>query len=207
MNTIKIALLALVPFLTVSCASTQSNSDQPAAVNPDNVKEWWKRPGLFGKYATVGTAKVVANQAQARTRAEVDGRNKLAASIRSVIQSVQENWSQEAGDLLDEETLSSMLNDESFIRQMVDTTMMGSVVDRYEVADGYMYVLMKLEDAAAFENHLISKVSLPKLSQKGGDAPATEVAAETEAPAPVEKASVGKHRVRKTTNTTLERDN
>lgn len=195
------ALLALLPLFAASCQSSQSGTNGPRPVNPDTVKEWWKRPGLFGNYAAIGTAKMVANEAAARTRAEVDGRNKLAASIQSTIQSIQENWSQEAGDLMDEATLSSMLNDETFIRQMVDTAMVGSVVSRYEVADGYMYVLMTLEDPDAFHAHLISTVTVPSssITLPSGSAAAEEAEEPAEPPATW-------HRVRKTTDTEIDRD-
>lgn len=157
-NLLKIALLALLPVLGASCASTSTDSGDPPAVNPDNVREWWKRPGELGKYTSIGTAKVIGNEASARNRADVDARNKLAASIKATIQSISENWAQEAGDLTDESSLSSMFNDETFIRQVVDTTLVGSVVDRYEHSGDYIYVLMKLENPDDFLGHLVSKL-------------------------------------------------
>ncbi len=166
-TTAKLALLALASTLIVSC-----NGDGPKDNNGpgysetfDNgqggtqvVREWWNRPDAFGKYTQVGSAKVIGSETSARGRAEVDARNKLAASIKATIQSISENWSQEAGDLTDESSMSSMMNDESFIRQVVDTTLVGSVVGRYQISNGTMYVLMSLESPDEFLAHLVSKV-------------------------------------------------
>jgi hypothetical protein len=165
-TTAKLAILALASTLVVSCGSTDNKVDNGPGYNEtftgeggtQVIREWWKRPGALGKYAAIGTAKIIGNEASARNRADVDARNKLAASIKATIQSISENWSQEAGDLTDESTLSSMMNDETFIRQVVDTTLVGSVVDRYESNGGYMYVLMKLESPDDFLAHLVSKV-------------------------------------------------
>ncbi len=166
-NTAKLAILALASSLVVSCGSTDQKVDNGPGYNEtfENgqggtqvIREWWKRPGALGKYAAIGTAKIIGNEASARNRADVDARNKLAASIKATIQSISENWAQEAGDLTDESSLSSMFNDETFIRQVVDTTLVGSVVDRYGSEGGYLYSLVKLENPDDFLSHLVSAV-------------------------------------------------
>ena len=150
-----------------ACKSTSSDSGVPAGddklvVTDDQgnqkvVIEWWNNPGDVGKFAAAGAAKVHGNVNAARNRAEVQGRATLAASLKAEIQSLSELWSQEAGDNLNEESVSSMFNDETFIRQIVDTTLLGARVDRYKQVDGNMYALIILEKPETFINNIVDE--------------------------------------------------
>ena len=161
----QLAVLGLATMFA-ACKSTNSNTGVPAddkLVVSDGqggqkvVIEWWNNPGDVGKFASAGAAKVHGNVNAARNRAEVQGRATLAASLKAEIQSLSELWSQEAGDNLNEESVSSMFNDETFIRQVVDTTLLGARVDRYKQVDGNMYALVILEKPETFIDNIVDK--------------------------------------------------
>lgn len=147
-----------------ACKSTTSgvSADGKLIVTDDRgnqkvVIDWWNNPGDVGKFAAAGAARVHGNVNAARSRAEVQGRATLAASLKAEIQSLSELWTQEAGDNLNEDSVSSMFNDETFIRQVVDTTLLGARVDRYQQVDGNMYALVILEKPETFIGNIVDK--------------------------------------------------
>jgi len=112
--------------------------------------DWWNEPGsIRDTLAAVGMANVRGTaQGQARNRAEVDARGKLAAAAKAKVQSLMSNWYKEAGDNLDERTLSSYANDEGLIRQMTDLDLIGARVAKYKLVGDQQYVLMVIDDPA-----------------------------------------------------------
>ena len=50
-----------------------------------------------------------------------------------------------------------MFNDETFIRQIVDTTLLGARVDRYKQVDGNMYALIILEKPETFIDNIVDE--------------------------------------------------
>jgi hypothetical protein len=147
----------------VACKSNQPTVDGDKLVVTDGsgaqhvVVEWWNNPGDIGKFAAAGAAKIHGNIGTARNRAEVQARATLAASLKAEVQSLAELWSQEAGDNMNEDSISSMFNDETFIRQIVDTTLIGARVDRFKPVDGYMYALVILEKPETFLGNIVDK--------------------------------------------------
>ena len=97
-----------------------------------------------GRPTTIGACR----PSNARTRAEADGRAKLAATARAQMQQLISNWAKETGDLLDEASVSSLLNDETLIRQVTDTELIGARAAQYAKRDGNQYVLVVMDDPA-----------------------------------------------------------
>lgn len=157
-----LAVLALAVSLG-ACKSSPPTVDSNKLVVSDGaggqkvVIDWWNNPGDIGKFAAAGAAKVHGNIGSARNRAEVQGRAQLAAGLKAEIQSLAESWSQEAGDNMNESSISSMFNDESFIRQIVDTTLVGARLDRFKNVDGTMYALIILEKPETVLGNIIDK--------------------------------------------------
>jgi hypothetical protein len=139
----KSTLIATCFLLAAGCGSPT----QPLAeVQPET---WIDNPTLVeGTMAATGMAKLLGNEANARTRAEADGRAKLAATARAQMQQLISNWAKETGDLLNEATVSSYLNDETLIRQVTDTELIGARPAKYAQKGGNQYVLIVMDDPA-----------------------------------------------------------
>lgn len=151
-----LALLATtVAAFATGCSSTpETLNDRVAEVN-----EWWNDPGAIrDTLAVVGMAPVGANKAFARNRAEVDARNKMAATARAKIESLATNWAKETGDMFDERTRSSWLNDELLIRQFTNAEIIGARAAKMKEMDGYVYVLMVIDDPAKWTQQVGSSL-------------------------------------------------
>src|SRR5262245_59621002 len=143
MDRLLVSLIASSCTLLVGCSS----GPEPATeVDP----EIWidKRSMVEDAMAATGMAKILGNESNARTRAEADGRAKLAATARAQMQQLISNWAKETGDLLNEASLSSLLNDEALIRQVTDVELIGARVVQYAKRDGNQYVLIVMDDPA-----------------------------------------------------------
>lgn len=117
--------------------------------------EWWNEPGeIQDALVSVGSAKIIGNLTAARNSAEADARAKIAQTVQSKMQTLVTNWFKEAGDNLDDETLSSYINNEGLIRQMTDVDIVGARPVKYKQVDGYQYVLMVVEDPAKWTQFL-----------------------------------------------------
>lgn len=107
---------------------------------------WIDNPGIVeNAMAAVGSTTFVANESNARTAAEADGRAKLAASLKAEINQLVENWAKEAGDLKIKGSLSSLINTETFTRQYVDAVIRGTMADRYRKRGNTMFCLMLMQ--------------------------------------------------------------
>jgi hypothetical protein len=123
------------------------------------VSDWIDNPGdIRDTLAAVGSARILGNESSARTRAEVDARAKMAATARAQVQSLMSNWFKETGDMLDEKSISSYLNDEGLIRQLTDTEIIGARAVKYEKRDNIQYVLMVIDDADKWTKQVGSSV-------------------------------------------------
>ncbi len=128
---------------TTSCGSTPAENNGPVVTG----ESWIDNPGDIKDVLTAtGAAKILGNPSAARTRAEADGRAKIAASAKALIQSLVSNWAKETGDMLDERTISSYLNDEVLIRQITDAELIGARPVKYATRDGVQYVLIMVDD-------------------------------------------------------------
>lgn len=143
MDRLSAHLLASSCALLVGCAS----GPQPATEVEPEI--WIDKPSMVeDAMAATGMAKILGNEGNARTRAEADGRAKLAATARAQMQQLISNWAKESGDLLDEASVSSLLNDETLIRQVTDVELIGARVVQYAKRDGNQYVLVVMDDPA-----------------------------------------------------------
>jgi hypothetical protein len=132
-----------------SCALLVGCSSGPEPATEVEPEIWIDKPSMVeDAMAAVGMAKILGNEGNARTRAEADGRAKLAATARAQMQQLISNWAKETGDLLNEASLSSLLNDEALIRQVTDVELIGARVVQYAKRDGNQYVLVVMDDPA-----------------------------------------------------------
>lgn len=84
-------------------------------------------PGDKGKVLyQVGMNGTVINPAMARSRAETDGRTKLAAAVQSHVTSMIKDWMAEAVDYVNPDTNSSKQFTEAVSRAVTDVTLVGS---------------------------------------------------------------------------------
>lgn len=141
------AALIVSSFLLGTSGCGTATPDTPATTAATG--DWWNNPGdIRDSLASVGSAKLMGNLSNARTRAETDARAKLAASGRAKLQQLVQNWAKEAGDMLDEKTVSSYINDETLTRQLVDEELVGARPVRYQTEGEYVYALMIMDDPA-----------------------------------------------------------
>ena len=106
-------------------------------------------PGDRGKAIyQVGMNGTVINPAMARSRAEQDGRVKLAAAVQVHISSMMKDWMAEAVDYVNPDSNSSKQFTEAVARSVTDLTLAGSTGEKYwpeQAENGKpFYVLMKL---------------------------------------------------------------
>lgn len=132
----------------------------------EEVEGWWDNPGLIKtNLAAVGVATVVNDMTAgtARRTAEVDARAKLAEALKSRIVSLSENWSKEAGDLIQgEKSMTSLINNESMIQQFANAVVQGAVPHQYKripsSGPGTQYVLMVLHNPEEWTQNLLDEV-------------------------------------------------
>jgi len=135
------SVLAIAGLVLLPACGTTSNE----VVIPDD-DAWVDDPGkVEGTLASVGMAIFVANEGAARTSAEADARAKMAATLKSEINQLVEDWSKEAGDLQIAGSLSSYINNETFTRQYVDTEIRGARAQAYRKRGNTMYCLMLMD--------------------------------------------------------------
>ncbi|MEZ5963217.1 MAG: hypothetical protein R3F56_05145 [Planctomycetota bacterium] len=144
-----------VALFGTSCSSTPTSFQEKVA----EAGNWIDNPGdIRDTLAAVGAARVMGNISSARNRAEIDARQKMAATARAKVQSLLSNWFKETGDMLDERTMSSYMNDEGIMRQLTDTEIIGARAAKYEVRDNTQYVLMVIDDPAKWTQQVGSSL-------------------------------------------------
>jgi hypothetical protein len=139
----------LSPLIVSSCVILASCGSGPEPLNEVQPETWIDNPTMVeGVMAATGMARILGNEGNARTRAEADGRAKLAATARSQMQQLISNWAKETGDLLNDASVSSLLNDETLIRQVTDAELIGARAAKYAKREGNQYVLVVMDDPA-----------------------------------------------------------
>jgi len=134
---------ASLALYAAGCSSTPPTQAENIAA----VTNWWDEPvAIRDTLAQVGMARISGNKAFARNRAEVDARNKMAATAKAKIESLATNWAKETGDMLDQRTMASYINDENFIRQFVNDEIIGARPAKYHEQGDYQYVLMVIDN-------------------------------------------------------------
>lgn len=148
-------LAASVVVLATSCGG----SPETLREKVEEVGDWVDNPGdIRDTLAAVGAARLLGNVSSARNRAEADARAKMAATAKSKVQSLMSNWFKEAGDNLDQKSMSSYMNDEGLIRQLTDTEIIGARAAKYTVRGDTQYVLMVIDDPAKWTQQVGSSV-------------------------------------------------
>lgn len=159
MTTLAQRILPLLASSVFAFAAGCGGTPETVAEKIDEVSDWIDNPGdIRDTLAAVGSARIMGNPSNARNRAEIDARNKMAASAKTKIESYATNWAKECGDMLDEKTMSSYINDESIIRQFTDTEIIGARPVRYKVRGEIQYVLMIIDDASKWTKQVGSSV-------------------------------------------------
>ncbi len=153
-NNIKLAFVGvLLGAGLASCSSPQTvpNTPTTSTINGGVVDKWWDNVlDIQLDLAVVGSAPMLGNRSAARTSAEVNARAQMAAMKEAKMQQLVEDWAQQAGDLQIPESISSMINNEQFTRQLVDATIYGATPIKYESYEGTQYVLMVIKDVQQF---------------------------------------------------------
>lgn len=148
-------LAGSLAFVATSCGSTPSTFQEKVA----EAGNWIDNPGdIRDTLASVGASRVMGNISSARNRAELDARQKMAATARAKVQSLLSNWFKETGDMLDDRTMSSYMNDEGIMRQLTDTEIIGARAAKYEVRGDTQYVLMVIDDPAKWTQQVGSSL-------------------------------------------------
>lgn len=138
------------------CSNTTTTEDLPG--DPD---EWWNNPGLIeDAMATVGMAPLLNPRAEgpARTEAEADGRAKMAAVLKAKMNQLVENWSKNVGDLNQEASFSSYINNEAMTTQFVDAQIAGAYPFKYKKTQHNLYVLMVLKNPEEWVANLADSI-------------------------------------------------
>lgn len=151
-HTLKWAMMALVAVGLAGCASGE--------IDPNSC-DWTDSPGAVAQYmAAVGSAPILNEMAEpnARTYAEADGRAKLAASLQTKINQLVENWAKDTGDLTQNASFSSYINNELITRQFVDTEVGGAFAHKYCKVGRNMFVLVVLRKPDEWVANLANKV-------------------------------------------------
>ncbi|RME83192.1 MAG: hypothetical protein D6785_06975 [Planctomycetota bacterium] len=125
------------------------NSTKPAPKPKVSTSNWWEAPGNLQIRGYVAAFVGVANNqfnnlAAAQRSAELEAKRKIAAFLKTKIQSLSENWDKQAGDLLKKGSLSSFMNNETFTREFINTTLQGAMPLQYKNDGKNYYVLMGL---------------------------------------------------------------
>ena len=159
----KLALVgALLGLTLVSCNSTSGSSGGDSTVRDfdgKQVDEWWNNPkDLPYDLCVVGSSPVLGNPSAARTSAENNARAQMAAMKKAKVQQLIEDWAQQTGDMLQEGSLQSLINNEQFTRSVVDEDVSGARAIAYTVRDyggvQTQFVLMTLEDTTLFFDNM-----------------------------------------------------
>lgn len=133
----------------IGCGGKAKQPDQPTQ-KEDVLGDWWNNPGSVRDHlAAVGASIHLGNPAQSRNSAAADGRAQLAATLKSKIQQLVEDWAKAAGDLKVKESLSSYINNETFTRQFVDTVIVGGRPVKYHQEGDTVYCLVILDTEKA----------------------------------------------------------
>ena len=155
MFTLSIRRLSVFAACALALVAVGCSSGKNLQEGLDDEFKWWEEPGeIEDALVSVGSAKIIGNMTAARNAAEADARAKIAQTVQSQMQTMVTNWFKEAGDNLDEDTLSSYINNEGLVRQMTDVDIVGARPVKYKQVDGYQYVLMVVEDPAQWTQFL-----------------------------------------------------
>ncbi|MBN1444351.1 MAG: hypothetical protein JXA90_16690 [Planctomycetes bacterium] len=125
--------------------------------------DWVDNPGLIKDHlATVGSSPFLGNLSQARDSAVANGRAQLAATLKTRVEQLIEDWAKTAGDLnRAKETLTALVNNETFTRQFTNTEVLGTRPVRYcpshsaELKPGdTIYALVVLENPVTWQENI-----------------------------------------------------
>ncbi|RME83191.1 MAG: hypothetical protein D6785_06970 [Planctomycetota bacterium] len=126
---------------SLACNSQQTKQ-KPSWINsPSNVP-------LKGYIAAfVGTARIQGDVPSARQEAEQEARRKIAAFLKSEIRSITKNLDRQMGDLLNQNSLVSLVNNQTVTLEIIQASVQGSIPLEYYVCpeEDTVYVLVGLK--------------------------------------------------------------
>jgi hypothetical protein len=107
---------------------------------------WWQQPPQEeGKVFAIGSVIKGKNLSASRTFAIADGQAKLAMYLGSQVQALTEVYNGTGGDGVVPEGAPEFFNNESIIRSLTNTRLMGAKTLRYGSDEKYYYALLVLD--------------------------------------------------------------
>jgi hypothetical protein len=152
--------------LFVGLAACSSTSPRPPeSVLSEDVPEWvfnpafdWDQDDEPLVYYAVGRSRIIRDVNLAEENALADARADVQAFLETTIERLNEAWVAESGDLMNDASLSSAINNEMFTRQVISGTVHGvRIMTRYwDDEDYWVWVRYDAADAflGTYENEL-----------------------------------------------------
>ncbi len=148
-------LLVLTALIATACSSSKPRPAEEV-LNPA-APEWVYNPAYEWDaddeplvYYSSGRAPIFLDLDLAEEKALADGRADIGAFLEVGVQRLLEAYVGEAGDRLREGSLSSLINDQLYTRQIIDTTLSGvRIEDKWWDGD-YYYVWLKYDAGDSF---------------------------------------------------------
>ena len=148
MNWSRVISLALLTLVVVSCSSNKPRPDDN--VLNDEAPEWVYNPNVdwdaddepFTYWAT-GRARINFDLDLAEEKAFADGRADVGAFLETTIQRLLEAYIGEAGDQMNDASLSSLVNDQLYTRQVINASLSGVRTEAKWWDGEYYYVWLK----------------------------------------------------------------
>jgi len=141
-------LAAAILIVGCSSANPRPTTDVLNEEAPDWVydpsADWDADDEPFVYYAT-GMGRIGMNLNLAEAEAHSDAMSDIQAFLETTIERLGEYYAQEAGDLLDEDTKSSFVNNELFTRELVSGTVSGARIAGKWWDQDYIYVRLKFD--------------------------------------------------------------
>lgn len=145
-----IALALVAGFVVLGCSSHKPRPDE--AVLNEEAPDWVFNPNVewdaddepFVYYAT-GRARINFDLDLAEEKALADGRADVGAFLETTIQRLLESYIGEAGDQMNDASLSSLINDQLYTRQVVDASLSGVRLEAKWWDSDYYYVWLKYD--------------------------------------------------------------
>lgn len=144
--------------LLVGLAACSSTSDRPPeSVLSAEVPEWVFNPSYEWDaddeplvYYAMGRSRILRDLNLAEENALADARADVQAFLETTIERLNEAWVAESGDLMDDASFSSLINNEMFTRQIISGTVHGVRIKTRYWDDATFYVWVRYDAADSF---------------------------------------------------------
>ena len=160
-NWVALILITGLPVFFIGCASAEygdvegAMEDYPEWITTEN-NTYADDDGSPVIYA-VGVAQAGRNPAMMWDAAKTNAQVNLSRVLNTHVRAMFTSYAREAGDFYDEDTLSSIRNDEQVVRTLSESFLSGAIgINKYLTNDRKeAYVLMKLN----LDNEMLQKMS------------------------------------------------